>query len=337
MDEALRLAHPRGHGRRPLFAMFNLEAHSDASGGHGGEGKYADNFLVVAGYFGEYEAMRSAEEQWRAVLAKYLSHVPEDEREFHSYVYWSRDAHGKRVYPYQDWDDKKANDYICDLLDVVSGNAIHPSSCSIFIPGWKKLALDERRQLSGGGWYQGKFRDTGAPTKPYFAPFRLFLWNCAKYCSPGQLINYFFDIDNKHSGYSLRYFQRLRKLGRYKHRLGQIDFPDSVRAPIIQCADMLAYEIYHYEHLKVEYSGQEVPVGNILPSLVRNLVQNSDLKTLSDTGLRRSLNVVPPHLRTSDAEPITIETDDEEEKQTLEAIRLFHESNERIKKDAGRI
>jgi hypothetical protein len=329
MDGALRSAHPRGKGRPPIFAMFDLEAYSDASGGHG-DGKFADRFIVVAGYFGEFEAMRTAEDGWRAVLLKYLSHVPEDEREFHAKVFWARDEQGKRTYPYNDWDDAKANDYINDLIDVIGGSAIHPASCSIFTPKWKTLSLDERRQLTGAGWYKGKFRDTGAPTKPYFSPFRLFIWTCAKYCAPGQLINFFFDIDSKHSGYSLRYFTRLRKLGRYKDRLGQIDFPDSVRAPIIQCADLLAYEIYHYEHLKIEYNTPKPPLGNIFPYLVRNMVDEGDMKTLDAKSIDIALNTVPVEIRTSPTEPISIDDDDTEERDRLELVRKFHESNRTI-------
>jgi hypothetical protein len=328
MDEALRSAHRRGYGQHPLFAMFSLEAYSDASGGHG-DGKFADRFIVVGGYFGEYEAMRSVESQWRAVLLKYLSHVPEEEREFHSYVFWSTDGHGKRVYPYEGWSDAKANDYISDLIEVIEGSAIHPATCSIFTPKWQTLSPDERRQLSGGGWYNGKFRDTGAPGKPYFTPFRLFVWTCAQYCAPGQLINFFFDIDSKHSGYSLRYFQRIRKLPQYKRRLGQIDFPDSVRAPVIQCADLLAYEMWHYENLKMEYATLPT-VGNILPSLVRNRVNTGDLKSLDEKSIGIVLNTVPPEIRTSSPEPVTVKEPGAEDWERPELVRQFHESDRKI-------
>lgn len=324
-----RSANQGGGGQSPLFAMSNLEAYSDASGGHGNDGKFADKFIVVAGYFGEYEAMRSAEERWRAVLLKYLSHVPEDKREFHTHVFWSRDKQGQRVYPYEGWSDAKANDYINDLIEVIEGSAIHPATCSIFTPKWKTLSPDERRQLSGGGWYGGKFRDTGNPNKPYFTPFRIFLWTCAKYCAPGQLIDFFFDIDDKHSGYSLRYFQRLRKLPQYRPCLGQIDFPDSVRAPIIQCADLLAYEVWHYEHLKMEYATLPT-VGNILPSLVRNRVNTGDLKSLDEKSIGIVLNAVPSEIRTSPPEPVTVDEPGAEEWERSELIRQFRESDTEI-------
>jgi hypothetical protein len=268
-----------------------FEAYSDSSG----DGK-KDKVLVVAGYFGEEGCMRTAESQWRAVINSYLPHVPEDQREFHAKIFWNRDIQGRRLYPYSNWDDKKADSYIAALLRVIKrAKKMHPVAVSMAVPLWNALSHDEKRQLTGGGWHKGKFRDTGAPSKPYFLPFRFFVWNCVKDCKAKQLTHFYFDIDNKHSGYSLRYFKRLKTLSQYRDKLGDIDFPNSVRSPLIQCADLLSYELYQYTHLRMETPKPRI--GGVLADAIQNLRATSDLKIFDKRGIDIALSTVPLEIR----------------------------------------
>jgi hypothetical protein len=195
-----------------------LKAYLDESGIH-------DNakVCVVAGYFGGINAWNKFEREWKEVLA--VAGIDE----FHAQRFFTRDGN-KRVRPYKDWDDKRADGFLQNLLRVISENKIHPFGASVVLSEWKTLSLDEKRWMTGGEYDEKskRFKTTGAPSKCYFLPFQCDVVLTARYCHAGVQMDFVFDENKELKGYANNLYELLKRMPlAVQGKLGKISFESS--------------------------------------------------------------------------------------------------------------
>ena len=91
-----------------------LETYLDESGIHQGA-----KVCAVGGFYGHEAAWRKFEGQWNKIVSDY----PElKDKGFHARRFFARE-NGKRVGPYEDWSDDKADKFLNRLVQCVMRNA----------------------------------------------------------------------------------------------------------------------------------------------------------------------------------------------------------------------
>jgi hypothetical protein len=212
--------------------VSRLRAFIDDSGTHTNDSP----ICVAAGYFGGLHYWKQFNLDWdRAVKNRGLT-------EFHANRFWARDKGGKTVGEYSGWSKRDYEEFLDELLDIISRYKIWPVTSAVVAEDWNALTFDERRYLSGAVFGQGKYRKGGAPTKPYFVAFLLAVQCVAAYCDAGHTVDLVMDGSDALNGYAEVYFQELRAShNRNAARLGTIQAGDSRILPGLQAADLLAY------------------------------------------------------------------------------------------------
>lgn len=219
-----------------VFAM--LAAYMDDSGTHEGS-----HNCVVAGYWGSVNEWRRFERAWNAVLAQHgIS-------EFKASQFWPR-FEGKRLKPYEDWNDEKHTAFIDSLLLIIRDAKIIPFGCGVLGADWN-ARLPEFRERS-------TFADSEKQAKSMLLPFQRNIYRAASYCHRGITMHFVFDdstTTHVKSGiltcYSVIKASAKNVGDALKDHLGGIEFADSCKVAPLQAADLLAYEMHRYAKQKV--------------------------------------------------------------------------------------
>jgi hypothetical protein len=139
----------------------------------------------MAGYFGGANQWREFNKRWNEILHR------ESIREFHAKKFWRLNQHGRHTGPYKNWADKRADQFLSDLVSVSGDVKIHPVCCAVSQVEWEKLTLNQQKYFTGAHFHKvtHKQRGTGAPTKPYFWCFQHCVFNAAKYCDEVTILS----------------------------------------------------------------------------------------------------------------------------------------------------
>ena len=229
--------------------MAEIEAYCDESGIHDGAA-----FCVVVGLVGSARNWQLFESRW----AKASGGV-----DFHGKEFFARLRGDKRAGPYAGWSDRKAQDYLIGLVDVVTLTDVHPIGSVIDIKDFKALTLEDRKYLTGAIYRvrEQRFRTSGAPNKPFFLGFGDCLVAAAAHVrKPKWKVSITWDRQNEFAGLATELFQTaLGPLGipELRSRLGELSFKPKNGVGGLQAADLLA-------HVSYKRSGRPVGVNREL-------------------------------------------------------------------------
>ncbi len=231
------LAYPRGDSEK-VFVMVKcasfLESYMDDAGSHNGA-----PVSVIAGYFGGHQRWKPFQDEWEKVLLKYGT------EEFHAFKFWKRDDKRQRVGEYKGWSDRKADDYIDELLTIIENSTrIFPFAVGVQNSEWDKQPIANRRIFSGAS----RKYPSGKPSKSMFLAFQRCVIRVADYCKSGIKASYFYDDDHgKNSAWASICYSNLKDY--FKKRdpdihssMGDITMADGDIAVPLQAADLLAYQ-----------------------------------------------------------------------------------------------
>jgi hypothetical protein len=261
-----------------------IQAYLDETGIHEGAGVCA-----IGGYFGGPGQWKKQSGEWDAILKRYKVD------EFHAKQFWGFDNAGKRVGPYKEWLDAKADAFLNELVSTIeTRHKLHPISSVVVMESWNKLSHNQRRFLTGGKLVNGKFKTSGCPSKPYFLPFQSCVMDAANHAPIGGKAHYFFDLNKQFKGYALDCFALLKSYDlRVKDRIGDIDFKTGLEAAQLQAADLYCYQFYQYALRKVA-NPKEKPDALLL-RLIRGRLPGAD-EFLNEEGLAlllKGVNIPP--------------------------------------------
>ncbi len=224
IDEFAARVHPRD-GHRKLFAM--IEAYIDESGIHGDA-----TVCVVAGYFGRRNHWKHLDTAWRKVLHRHECPLA--------------DFHAKKQIK-----QEKYKPMLLELARTISKYQIYPVSMIIAVTDFNAFSLEQRRWLTGGSFRKGELVSSGAPSKPYFAPFQIVLQRVTEYARPGTKAHFFCGLNSQFADFALALFRKIKtdpprphSTWTAKSRLGNIDFPLASETPALQAADLFAHLTY---------------------------------------------------------------------------------------------
>ena len=230
IEDAIDCVHPSA-GDETHFAM--LRSYMDESG-------IQDSapFCVVAGYVGSVAHWKKFEPAWKKELEK--TGIPE----FHAKRFFAKDDKtGLRVGDYKGWDDSKANAFLNSLLETIARYKLRALASSVSVPLFLSYSEDERRFLTGGQYWNGKWKRSGAPTKSYYLPFQHCVIEATTHCPVSDKVHYFFDLNKQLSPWAGEMYRDLLLSENLKVRpqLGQISFPTGSDAVGLQAADLICY------------------------------------------------------------------------------------------------
>ena len=212
-----------------------LEAYFDESGIQN-NGKPAP-ICIIAGYCGGQLDWRRFENRWKRILESVGI------EEFHSNRFWGRDKDGKRVKPFENWNDQQAEALLDRLINVIVQYGPYPIAHGIAVADWNALDITDRRYLSGGN---PRKEGSGSPNKPYFLPFQHCLIDAKNMCRPQDTVHYFVGLDRTFFGYAKDFFKRIKDfpLLRNRQAMGGFGASPAKDTPGIQAADLLAYRLF---------------------------------------------------------------------------------------------
>ena len=248
IDRLVSLTYPRGSWNKSIVM---LQAFIDESGIHGNA-----PFCVVAGYVG-------GARQWKRFEALWEPHAKK--QDFHAKRFFQRDPQGKRVSPYNEWDDAKAEAYYSDLLDAIASVKIYPIGGIVDVVEFWKYTKAERAHLTGSDRRNGKMTLSGAPTKPYYLAFQEAIVSSLEWLDGNDLqIHFTFDQQEQFAPLALdmfRYFKQPEYP--YARKMGSAIYTSRLEAIGLQAADMLCYSWFQRiaEHSQNEdilrFAGQQ--------------------------------------------------------------------------------
>jgi hypothetical protein len=283
-----RHVHPR-NGKK-LFSM--LEAYMDESGIHEGA-----HVCAIAGYYGGEQQWRRFEPRWKAIIKD--ADTP-GLKEFHAHDFWGRTPDGKRVAPYQDWTDEKADEFLADLLTCITEYRLFPMVATLQVSEWNKLNKSERMFLTGARYKKStrKWITFGAPNKTYFLPFQFCVSYPAEACKEHLKVHYAFDLNKQFKTYALELFELMKKdpMAACRDRMGELSFPTSEEAPGLQAADLLAYQTYQLMKTRM-YESRRSALPPVFKKAIQNAKDNYHFPWLDKNGLQVLLWNCPAHLR----------------------------------------
>jgi hypothetical protein len=262
IDEFANLVHPRD-GHKKIFAM--LDAYLDESGIHTDAA-----VCVIAGYFGGRSQLRKLEIAWKRVLQRFNFPL----RDFHAKNLFGKPKHAPML---------------SALTEAISEQKkVHPISMGIVVDDFNNFSLDRRKWMTGGRVdTNGKWINSGCPSKPYFVPFTVCLSRITDYASVGGKAHFFFGLDRGFAEYALALFKQIKTQlaqGIYlesewksKDRLGDADFPMASQTPQLQAADLFVH--LTYQRILQHYSSGDwaaAPVSDMLANCVKNTASEDD-------------------------------------------------------------
>lgn len=265
IDILASLVHPRsGHKWRNRFVM--VEAYLDESGIH----KKA-RVCVVAGFYANQVIWRKFEGQWNSIINDYPEII---ETGFHAKRFFAR-ADGKRVSPYTNWPDEKADKFLNRLVQCVMRNPVSPIAFGVVVQDFLALSEIDRKWLTGAQFsLQGKPITSGCSTKSYYLPFQFCIFKSAQMSSAAEIdkIHVFVGLDRTFHAYAADLYKNLQTDPRLPESLvsllGTLSNPLAKDTPGLQAADLLAYQFYQ-RSLQI----LSKPL-NPLPAILKDLTKN---------------------------------------------------------------
>lgn len=196
---------------------------------------------VVAGYIGSLSEWRRFDEAWEP-----YSKDPG----FHAKSFFARDNQGHRVPPYDSWDDERGQKYLGYLLESVTTLKLYPVGALVDVQAFRRYSKDERRLLTGGyATRSGKWKHSGAPTKPYYTVFiHAVLSALDRADRHDWKIHFVCDRQRQFAPLALKLYSRMKDDLEPidSDRMGAITFESRYEAIGLQAADLLAYCWYQF-------------------------------------------------------------------------------------------
>ena len=218
----------------PISVMVQIFI--DESGIHDGA-----PVCVIAGYRGSERQWKKLNDFWTADGCPI---------EFHAKRFFSRSPDGKRVSPYSEWDDRTAGEYLRCRLEAINHADIHPVGAMIDVRAFRALDHNERRHLTGGIWREGKWRFSGAPSKPYYLVFQDVVIQAVQAVKRPDWQAHFFVAEQNELAPLAAELYAMMKRTLYDRELvstlGEMRFASPKDQPGLQAADLLSYSWYQY-------------------------------------------------------------------------------------------
>jgi hypothetical protein len=280
IDILASLVHPRGnHAKRNGFVM--LEAYMDESGIHDGA-----TLCVVGGFYGSQKEWGRAEQAWNKVVG----HYGLEPAGFHSKEFWNRKSGASA---YKGLSDAQAEKLLERLVNVIQRHRIFPFGHGVVVEHWNQVPVGWRQFLTGAAWSNGKLVGTGSPNRSYYLPFQYCVEDCIRLAAAKDRVHFYAGLDNTFWGY-LRdlYLNELMRDETTKASLGGLSFPLSKDTPGIQMADLLVYQIYRLNKLRLQGRKSEID-SLLLDRLTKNARQPmmvlgmEELKIMAGEAIKR--------------------------------------------------
>ena len=210
-----------------------LRGFFDESGIHDGS-----RVCIIAGYVGSVNEWDRFERFWghHAGAAG-----------FHAKRFWGRD-NGRRVRPYEGWSDADADRYLTTLLDAITSVKLLPIGGMVDVQDFFGYTEDERRVLTGGYQVGGRWKLSGAPSRPYHLIFQQIVF-CALRAAerPGWKVDFTFDAQNEFAPLARKMYADISSLDHeFRPLMGKMEFRSRADAIALQAADLLAHCWYQY-------------------------------------------------------------------------------------------
>jgi hypothetical protein len=198
-----------------------MRAFLDESGTHAGS-----RVIAVAGYVISSEALPLLEEQWLAILEKHSI----DELHMREFV----PPHGK----YSGWSEKEKRAVLEPLIGLIHSYSLVGVGAAVEMTEFMKTTQA-----------QAFSKSPALVETPHQWCLRYCMVQAARWADETEnagLVSYTLDKGCLHRGRIQRHFNLTTEDEnlRQKYRVGPLDFADSKTVPAIQCADLLAYEMY---------------------------------------------------------------------------------------------
>jgi hypothetical protein len=204
-------------------------------------------YCTVGGFIASTDDWDGFERRWKAVLADYLSHVPEEHRYFHALeFYGDRDKHDK-IGKYKDWDENHERKFVGRLFKAMNDFPLRLFSCTVDTVVFRLLTEDERQWLTGGEHNGMKWKKHGAPTKPYFVPFMDCVVKSAMLTPKGSKV---YPVMSRQDQYRMKALElydlalNSNPAMQFRPQLGDdLVFSDPKKVAALQVADLAVYWI----------------------------------------------------------------------------------------------
>jgi hypothetical protein len=164
--------------------------------------------------------------------------------------------------------------------------------------------------LTGGRYEpaENKWITPSAPNQTYYLPFQFALSTPAIRCKAGFKVHYAFDLNKQFKHHATTMYELLKKDKTFskRDRLGEFAMENSEDAPGLQAADLLAYQLYHFNKKRVL---QTIPIAlsqmpEILKAAIKNAKDPVDFPFFDEEGLDIALESLPASLRS----PVTAQS-----------------------------
>jgi hypothetical protein len=165
---------------------------------------------------------------------------------FHSKEFFAR-KRGRRVGEYAQWSDADAETHIKRLCDAVCGTNLTIIGAAIDIPAFMAYDEDTRRYLTGAPFQAdyGVWRDTGAPSKPYFLGFSTCITAAInRRTRPDLKVHYWFDRQDDYEGKARQIIAIATgpiASPTVREAVGALVYEDKAKYEGLQAADLVAY------------------------------------------------------------------------------------------------
>jgi hypothetical protein len=280
-----------------------VEAYLDESGIHDGA-----HVCSIAGFWAMKKRWVAFDRCWKKVLED--ADTP-SLNEFHGHEFWGR-RNGKRVSPYEKWDDSKADRFIEELLSCIVEHKVTPMAATLVVSEWRKLNKNERMLLTGGKYDRTNHEwiTASAPNKTYFLPFQFCVCYPALRCQAGLHVRYVFDLNKQFKNHATQLFRLMKNDVNLtsRHRMGRLDLKRGEDLPGLQAADMLAYQIYQNSKLRIRLGRalRQTELDPVLQRLLTNKGGARDFPFFDFEGLNVALHQLPPGMRSAGWHPVSL-------------------------------
>ena len=250
-----------------------------------------EDHCVMAGFVGGYGQWRSLAKAWDGVVEE----LPK--MDFHAKTFFGRDENGKRVGPYKDWTDEKADNFLESLIDAIFSVNLHPIGGVVDYAAFNCRTLDERIFLTGGVTNREKWLTSGSPEKPYYLAFQHCMTDAIGYANHnGIKVNFFCDSQKQLAPYAHELYEKYKRLHplRVIH-CGALTYVDRLDVRVVQAADLLSYVTYRHKSNPTEETDY---------TLNRLLEKENELRFYSHEGIEHALhNYAAPKLTMGEMNP----------------------------------
>jgi hypothetical protein len=249
----------------------------DESGIHAGA-----PVCVIGGYRGSERQWKKLERLWTADGCSI---------ELHAKRFFARTPAGRLVSPYADWDEEKARGFLNCRLEAINEANIYPVAAMIDVAAFRSLTDDERRHLTGGLWREGKWRFSGAPTKPYYLIFQdVVIQGVQAVKRSDWQAEFFVAEQNELAPLAAKLYAQMKRGLDDRHfisMMGEMRFASPKDRAGLQAADLLSYAWYQY---RISGRMMKPEVSRAMDSLVH---KGDELRYFSAEAMAKLLGKLP--------------------------------------------